>query len=163
MRKLITLILFLFSISYSFSQSSLNASGNTFVTGTSSVSYTLGQIDFSYIGNSTTIIYLGVQQPGLPSGTPKIITLDGVEPGQSLVFSAYPNPTFDNIKINLSSSETIFNYFLFDASGKLIKQGNFKDNESIISLENLPTATYFLKVISENGFEKNIKIIKNEK
>ena len=71
--------------------------------------------------------------------------------------------TFDNIKIHLSSIGTIYNYFLFDTSGKLIKEGNFKDNESIISLENFPTATYFLKVISENGFEKNIKIIKNEK
>ena len=150
MKKIIPLILFLFSISYSFSQSSVNASGNTFIVGSSSISYTLGQIDFANYSNATTVIYLGVQQPGLPSGTPKIITLDGVDPGQSLVFTAYPNPTFDNIKINLSSSETIFNYFLFDASGKLIKQGNFKDNESIISLENLPTATYFLKVISEN-------------
>jgi hypothetical protein len=163
MKKILLFVLFLFSISYSFSQLSLNASGNTFVTGTSSVSYTLGQIDFSYIGNSTTIIFLGVQQPGLPSGTPKIITLDGVEPEQNLVFTAYPNPTFDNIKIHLSSIGTIYNYFLFDTSGKLIKEGNFKDNESIISLENFPTATYFLKVISEKGFEKNIKIIKNEK
>jgi len=52
---------------------------------------------------------------------------------------------------------------LFDTTGKLLKQGVFKETESIISLENLPSATYFLKVISENEFEKNIKIIKNEK
>ena len=37
---------------------------------------------------------------------------------------------------------------------------NVNRNSIIISLENLPTATYYLKVISENGFEKNIKIIK---
>jgi|688.fasta_scaffold561752_2 hypothetical protein len=161
MKKLITFVLFLFSISCSFSQSSLNASGNTFVIGSSSISYTLGQIDFANYSNSTIVIYLGVQQP--QSGTPKFITLEGVKPEHNLVFTAYPNPTFDNIKIRLSSSEIIYNYFLFDTSGKLIKEGNFKDNESIIPLENFPTATYFLKVISENGFEKNIKIIKNEK
>jgi hypothetical protein len=161
MKKLIPPILFLFSISYSFSQSSVNASGNTFIVGTSSISYTLGQIDFTNYSNATTVIYLGVQQP--QSGTPKFITLEAVNPEQNLVFTAYPNPTFDNIKIHLSSLGTIYNYFLFDTSGKLIKEGNFKDNESIISLENFPTATYFLKVISENGFEKNIKIIKNEK
>jgi hypothetical protein len=161
MKKLIPPILFLFSISYSFSQSSVNASGNTFIAGTSSISYTLGQIDFTNYSNATTVIYLGVQQP--QNGTPKIITLESINPEHNLVFTAYPNPTFDNIKIHLSSLGTIYNYFLFDTSGKLIKEGDFKDNESIISLENFPTATYFLKVISENGFEKNIKIIKNEK
>ena len=161
MKKILLFVLFLFPISYSFSQSSVNASGNTFVIGSSSISYTLGQIDFANYSNATTVIYLGVQQP--QSGTPKFITLEGVKPEQNLVFTAYPNPTFDNIKIHLSSLGTIYNYFLFDTSGKLIKEGDFKDNESIISLENFPTATYFLKVISENGFEKNIKIIKNEK
>jgi hypothetical protein len=161
MKKILLFVLFLFSISYSFSQSSVNASGNTFGIGSSSISYTLGQIDFANYSDATTVIYLGVQQP--QSGTPKFITLDGVKPEQNLVFTAYPNPTFDNIKVCLSSSEIIYNYFLFDTSGKLIKEGNFKDNESIISLDNFPTATYFLKVISEKGFEKNIKIIKNEK
>ena len=161
MKKILLFVLFLFSISYSFSQSSVNASGNTFLIGSSSISYTLGQIDFANYSNATTVIYLGVQQP--QSGTPKFITLEGVKTEQNLVFTAYPNPTFDNIKIHLSSIGTIYNYFLFDTSGKLIKEGNFKDNESIISLENFPTATYFLKVISEKGFEKNIKIIKNEK
>ena len=161
MKKILLFVLFLFSISYSFSQSSVNASGNTFLIGSSSISYTLGQIDFANYSNATTVIYLGVQQP--QSGTPKFITLEGVKTEQNLVFTAYPNPTFDNIKIHLRSLGTIYNYFLFDTSGKLIKEGNFKDNESIISLENFPTATYFLKVISENGFEKNIKIIKNER
>lgn len=161
MKKILLFVLFLFSISYCFSQYSVNASGNTFVIGSSSISYTLGQIDFANYSDATTVIYLGVQQP--QSGTPKFITLDGVKPEQNLVFTAYPNPTFDNIKVCLSSSEIIYNYFLFDTSGKLIKEGNFKDNESIISLDNFPTATYFLKVISEKGFEKNIKIIKNEK
>lgn len=161
MKRILLFILFLYSISYSFSQSSVNASGNTFVIGSSSISYTLGQIDFANYRNATTIIYLGVQQPQIV--TPKFITLEGAKPEQNLVLTAYPNPTFDNIKVCLSSSEIIYNYFLFDTSGKLIKEGNFKDNESIISLDNFPTATYFLKVISEKGFEKNIKIIKNEK
>lgn len=159
--KKTTLILFLFSISYSFSQSSINASGNSFTTSAGSFSYSLGQMDFIYFGNANNVIYLGVQQPKVAGDVSRV--LDIVDQNQNIVFTAYPNPTYDSIKIHLSNSETTYNYILFDTTGKLIKEGNFKDSESIISLENLPTATYYLKVISENGFEKNIKIIKNEK
>ena len=124
MKKLITFVLFLFSISCSFSQSSLNASGNTFVIGSSSISYTLGQIDFANYSNSTIVIYLGVQQP--QSGTPKFITLEGVKPEHNLVFTAYPNPTFDNIKIRLSSSEIIYNSFRKFSNCYLFFESNFR-------------------------------------
>jgi hypothetical protein len=160
MKKTI-LILFLFSISYIFSQSSVNASGNSFTASSGSFSYSLGQMDFIYFGNANTVIYLGVQQPKVDGDIAKV--LDIVDQNQNIVFTAYPNPTFDSIKIHLSNSETTYHYFLFDTTGKRIKEGDFKDSESIISLENFPTATYYLKVISGNGFEKNIKIIKNEK
>jgi hypothetical protein len=150
-------------VTYSFSQSSINAAGNTFTTNSGSLSYSLGQIDFNYYSNTNIVIYLGVQQPQLANGTPKVLEVEVPNQNQNIVFTAYPNPTYDSIKIHLSNSDILYSYMLFDTTGKLLKQGVFKETESIIALENLPTATYFLKVISENVFEKNIKIIKNEK
>jgi len=156
-------VLFLCTVTYCFSQCSINAAGNTFTTNSGSLSYSLGQIDFNYYSNTNMVIYLGVQQPQLPNGTPKVLEVEVPNQNQNIVFTAYPNPTYDSIKIHLSNSDILYSYMLFDTTGKLLKQGVFKETESIISLENLPSATYFLKVISENEFEKNIKIIKNEK
>lgn len=157
------LFCFLFSFSFCYSQSSINAGGTTITSPGGSLSYTIGQIDFIYFSNTNIIIYLGVQQPQLPGGTPRILEVEAATPNENIVFTAYPNPTYDNIKIHLSNSDTTYNYMLFDVTGKFIIQGQFNQTDSILSLENLPTATYFLKVIAENGFEKNIKIIKNEK
>jgi hypothetical protein len=161
MKKIILILLC--SLSYCFSQTSINAAGTTFTSSAGSLSYSIGQIDFNYYGNNNMVIYLGVQQPQLPNGAPKVLEVEAANPNQNIVFTAYPNPTYDSIKIHLANSETNYNYMLFDVTGKYIKQGRFNQTESIISLENLPTATYFLKVVSDNGFEKNIKIIKNEK
>jgi hypothetical protein len=161
MKKIV--LFFLCTVTYSFSQSSINAAGNTFTTNSGSLSYSLGQIDFNYYSNTNIVIYLGVQQPQLANGTPKILEVEVPNQNQNIVFTAYPNPTYDSIKIHLSISDIFYNYMLFDLTGKLLKQGIFNETESIISLENFPTATYFLKVVSDNGFEKNIKIIKNEK
>jgi hypothetical protein len=161
MKKL--LLVLLLSSGYCYSQTSINAGGNTITTPAGSLSYTIGQIDFNYFSNTNTVIYLGVQQPKLAGGAPRILEVETVTPNENMVLTAYPNPTFDNIKIHLTNSDVTYNYMLFDVTGKFIKQGQFYQTESIISLENLPSAIYFLKVISENGFEKNIKIIKNEK
>jgi hypothetical protein len=53
------------------------------------------------------------------------------------------------------------NYKLFDITGKLIKNKKITSAAEIISLENLSSATYFLKVENNNQELKTFKIIKN--
>jgi hypothetical protein len=73
----------------------------------------------------------------------------------------YPNPTSDFLtlivgKLNLSR----LHVELYDNFGKLIEIKKINSAIEMIHLENLPDATYFLKVTQNNREVKTLKIIK---
>ena len=51
-------------------------------------------------------------------------------------------------------------FHLFDIKGTLIDQKNITSYNEIISLENMPGSTYFLRVFRNNNEFKTFKIIK---
>ena len=74
--------------------------------------------------------------------------------------SFYPNPTDGilNLEINKSEVNSI-NYMILDMNGRLVKEASL-DSERIIDMSQLPSATYFIRVIVE-GQEFVKQIIKN--
>ena len=80
----------------------------------------------------------------------------------NLNISTYPNPTssFLNIKIQ-GIQENTLSYKLFNILGKLLISGNIKNNAAKINVEQLPSATYLLRVSNSNNITKTYKIIKN--
>ena len=127
-----------------------------------SISYSVGQVSYiSAVGTNGYSITSGVQQAY------EIQILDGLEeiPGIHLECLAYPNPAINNLtlKIDVSTSYSIqsMEFQLYDLNGRLLQNKKLTGIETIISMEKLVPAIYFLRVIQENKVITTFKIIKN--
>jgi hypothetical protein len=85
-----------------------------------------------------------------------------LEPGHAEIFTIFPNPTTNNIKLktDLSDSE-VLRYELYDMTGVMIQKDKIEGPETIITMEHLATSIYFLKVKRGNSTLVMFKIIKN--
>lgn len=93
----------------------------------------------------------------MPLDKPQIIT--GLEEGanSNAKMTIYPNPTTDFITID-SKDEPLY-YFLYDLTGKKIKQGKFTDLDYTIDVGQL-TGIGFVEVITRGGDRMVEKVMK---
>lgn len=130
-----------------------NASGRA-----GSVSYTIGQLVFSYYSGTNGSIVQGVQQPYEISvltsvEDPEIKTIDCI---------VYPNPASDIIKLSISTPDLSNMHFrLYDVKGVLLQEMKVDNEETEISLSRLAPSTYILRVLRNMKELKTFKIIKN--
>ena len=129
-----------------------NASGSG-----GTVAYSVGQIVYTTNTGTTGSVAQGVQQPY------EISIVLGIDDNSiKLELTAYPNPTTNFLTLNVGKAElSTMNFELYDMSGKLIESRKIISSSETIAMENLPTATYFLKVTNNNNQVKTFKIIKN--
>jgi hypothetical protein len=134
----------------------LLASGNS-ASGTSgSVTYSIGQVFYTYIGESVYNVAQGIQH----QETEKILETSEESKTELIVF---PNPTSDYVNLRLQGSELEYGkryYELYDIQGRLLKQNTVTESESQISLSNLKPALYILTVYIDNQVLKTFKILK---
>ncbi|NBU81385.1 MAG: T9SS C-terminal target domain-containing protein [Flavobacteriaceae bacterium] len=121
------------------------------------VAYSVGQIVYTTNTGTTGSVAQGVQQPF------EISVVLGIDNNAiNLEVTAYPNPTTNYLTLNIGNTEiSTLNFQLYDITGKLIESKKIKSSIETIDMENLPTATYFLKVADNNKEVKTFKIIKN--
>lgn len=119
--------------------------------------YSIGQVVYTTSTGTTGSVAQGVQQPF------EISVVLGIDNHSiNLELTAYPNPTTNYLTLNVGNSEfSNLNFQLYNISGKLIESRKIICSSETIGLENLPAATYFLKVINNNQEVKTFKIIKN--
>lgn len=140
-------------------QTVVTAGGNATGPG-GSASFSIGQVVYTASTGSGGSENQGVQHPLeiLTVGTDNF-------PEIKLQMAVYPNPTtsFVNLKIDPSAELSLesLSYQLYDLSGKHIYNQKITNAETVISLENLVTAIYFLTVTHKNKPVKTFKIIKN--
>jgi hypothetical protein len=77
-------------------------------------------------------------------------TLEAIELQSTSSIKVYPNPTSDFITIETGQTELLQSIELFELSGKSVK--SFEPNFKTISLTNLNTGIYLLKLSTTNGF-----------
>jgi hypothetical protein len=127
-----------------------NASGSG-----GTVSYSVGQVVYTTNTGTNGSVAQGVQQPF------EISTTLGInETSINLEMNVYPNPTTNYLILNVVESKGL-SYQLFDLQGKLIENKKVTANNTTITMEDLPNATYFLKVTKNSQAVKTFKIIKN--
>jgi len=162
-RKQVYAILFFLAIGWEVQQTSaqtnVNTAGGNITGATGSVSYSVGQVVNSTITGTTGSVYTGVQLPY------EISIISGIEQtGINLDFKAYPNPTVDNlfleIDLNAQTPETY--YSLIDNSGKVIFYNKVIDNPTTIQLYEMIKGVYYLKISQNDKLVKTFKIIKNK-
>jgi len=75
--------------------------------------------------------------------------------------SVFPNPTKDNVTINVGNEDNLVAYSIFDNSGSIVKKGKFttKLNEETINISDLRKGIYLINVETENSNFRE-KIIK---
>jgi hypothetical protein len=121
------------------------------------IAYSVGQIVYTTNTGSNGLVAQGVQQPYTIS-----VALGIEETTIQLDFTAYPNPTFNFLTLNVGNAElSTLGFQLYDLSGKLIESRKIRNRIETINMENLPSALYFLKVDNNNIDVKTFKIIKN--
>ncbi|MDA3816438.1 MAG: T9SS type A sorting domain-containing protein [Prolixibacteraceae bacterium] len=145
-------------------QESVNATGGNASGSGGSASYSVGQVVYTTNTGTTGSVAQGVQQPY------EISIVSGIEETNSIILkcSAYPNPTTDFLTLNVENYDNEnLSYQLFDISGKLIENKKLTSNEITISMANLVSSMYFLKVVqtkhaSSQQEIKTFKIIKTQ-
>lgn len=68
--------------------------------------------------------------------------------GETIVI--YPNPTYGDIRFELSGNQTIEKYSIFDASGKLINNGNCDNSTLTMDLSKHAKGIYLIELMIEN-------------
>lgn len=164
MKKTLLLLIVCFATTYSFAQTLsatvLPTQGDYFTTSGGNVSWTLGEIATETLTTSGNILTQGFQQPDLRIDI-------YVKEINGNILSVYPNPTFDDVIVDLSKMNG-GNYLVsvFDITGKLMSEGNYAsgNSESVcrLSLGNYAAGTYML-VLTNNSinYKNSIKIFKS--
>jgi len=140
-----------------------NAQQNTLATGGNvsnaqgSVSYSIGQIDYTSTSNANGTISQGLQQAY------EIYPLSVDELFSSLEINLFPNPATNFIHLTFGdiSQTELLNYQLTDARGRLIQSASIQERDTEISVQELEPASYFLTVLVSNKPAKTFTLIKN--
>jgi len=121
------------------------------------VAHSIGQIVYTTNTGTNGSVAQGVQQPF------EISIVPGKEDNSIILeLTVYPNPTNNFLILNAGNSElSTLSYQLYDNIGKIIKSRKMISSNETISMENLPSAIYFLKVANNKKEVKTFKIIKN--
>ena len=138
-------------------QNTIPATGGN-ATGTGgSVSYTVGQITYQTISGTNGIVNQGVQQPYEISVVTSIRNTEEI----NLKCFVYPNPTGGITKLIFESPNfENLEIQLFELNGRLLLDKKVESKETEISLENLSSSIYFLKVYKRNSEVRVFKIVK---
>ncbi len=138
-------------------QESSNATGGNATGSGGSASYSVGQIAYTTNTGSTGSVAQGVQH----AFEIYALGIEDIE-GINISIVAYPNPTADYLTLEIKdldlSSVTLQ---LFDIQGRLLQDQKITANHTRIDMDNLPVATYFVKVSQGERELKSFKIIKN--
>ncbi len=139
-----------------FGQTSTNASGGGTSNASGSISYSIGQVAFQSVSNTSGSVSQGVQYAF------EISTLSLEENALQLSLMAYPNPTQEllNLRVGNYNKENLA-YKLVDLEGKVISEASMHSEETTIDMKQLPVATYFVEVNNEGKKVQTFKIIKN--
>lgn len=136
-------------------QSNTVSGGGTASGSNGSVTYTIGQIDYSNSSGSNGSYNQGVQQPY------EFFRDVGIEENDGISLSLYPNPTQDYIHLNIAELSSDLSYELFDMKGKVLIANEIKENQTMIDLSILSSAEYHLIIRSKNEKIDAFKIIKH--
>jgi hypothetical protein len=134
-----------------------SAGGNSSGAG-GTVSYTVGQAVYTAHSGSSGTVIQGIQQPY------EIFVVTGLEEaaGIHLEFEVYPNPATDFVKLTIQKYKLEnLAYKLYNVNGSLIKSGKITGEETVIDMDQLPQATYYLNIHDQQREVKAFKIVKN--
>lgn len=156
--KLIIAIVFSICIIKVHAQETVSATGGDGLGSGGTVSFSVGQINYTTNVGVNGLVSQGVQQPFEIS----IVTAVELSNETNLEIVAYPNPINSFLILKIENFHQLnLSYHLYDFLGKLLLEEHVNADKSIIKTELLPKAIYFLKITNNSKPIKTFKIIKN--
>jgi hypothetical protein len=156
-RFLLFVVLSIFYLAAPRAQTTIPATGGNAAGSGGSISFTIGQLVFNTFSGSIGSIAQGVQQPYEISIVTAIENTEVI----MLEYKVYPNPTRGLISLIIKPFDhENLKYRLYDLNGILLQDKKIESEETEISMENLSSAIYFLKILKDNKEIKIFKIIK---
>jgi hypothetical protein len=157
MKQLIRLLVVFCFFGYSskgWSQSAIPATGlNAAGTG-GTVSYSVGQVVYLSLTETSASVSQGVQQP-------YEVSVIEQEEGITLVCSVYPNPFTDFLILKVENQEyKTLTCRLYDINGNLLENKRITGIETKVEMRSDIPGIYFLEVSSSGKKLKTFKIIK---
>ncbi|MDG1334073.1 MAG: T9SS type A sorting domain-containing protein [Crocinitomicaceae bacterium] len=134
-------------------QNTVSTGGEASGTG-GTVSYSVGQIDYSNAQGTNGSINQGVQQP-------YEFYLLGIGSELTLDVSLFPNPTNEFIILQLENFTNDLKYTLSDMKGKIIATDKIETSETHIDMREYATGRYNLTIANSTTTHQTIKIIKH--
>jgi hypothetical protein len=146
-----TLVILSVLTTVNYAQSVVNSSGASISNANLIVEYSIGEIVITTIQGGQNAATQGLLQP-----TYEIISAVNEEFDRSFSFTAFPNPTANqlNIETDYPSFKTVQ---IFNIVGQIVAEQLFDGNPILLS--GLPSGTYLFSFQSEQ-FIKTVKIIK---
>ncbi|MFY8137509.1 MAG: T9SS type A sorting domain-containing protein [Flavobacteriales bacterium] len=143
-----------FSSLISFAQQNTLAAGANASSAEGSISYSIGQIDFSNVSSSSGSVNQGVQQPF------EFFVSSVLEYGNENSFSIFPNPTNEILNISQSFFSEKIEMRLLDMSGRIVLSDQLNAPQHQIDLRILSQGVYNLTLIKNNQILTSFKVIK---
>ncbi len=143
-----------FSSLISFAQQNTLAAGANASSVEGSISYSIGQIDFSNVSSSSGSVNQGVQQPF------EFFVSSVLEYGNENSFSIFPNPTNEILNISQSFFSEKIEMRLLDMSGRIVLSDQLNAPQHQIDLRILSQGVYNLTLIKNNQILTSFKVIK---
>ena len=138
-------------------QQSFVVTGDDIKTGYGSVHHSVGQLIITSDSTRKGSIMHGVQLPIELFRNPV-----GVEEYEDITAEAYPNPTFDHVKIVIPEQyQGPFSISVISANGTMIESHTLNAHEMLISLANQPAGMYTIRITQESKTVSSYSIIKH--
>jgi hypothetical protein len=157
MKKLFLSSLSLMSIVGIYAQSTTVSGGGNATGSGGSVSYSIGQIAYTFAsGGANGYAIQGVQQPLEVS---VVTSVNQIE--TKFALDVYPNPTSSRLILNIGENNLKnMTYQLLSIDGTMLKQNQINSSAEQIDMSALPSGTYLLKILSRQQQLKLFKVIK---
>jgi hypothetical protein len=142
----------------------VNASGNEITSNSTAVSYSIGQVFFSYNAVNEYHVAEGIHQGNMEeNGSNEDIDVPDDLTGIDVTALIYPNPTKDFIMLNTQGfnlNTGLNSYQLYNYQGKLLNNSIIENTNTKINLSTLSSSVYILKVFANEKLLKTFKILK---
>ena len=140
-----------------FGQTSVNAAGGSVSNASGSVSYSIGQVAFVSASNSSGSVHQGVQYAF------EISTLGMEDKSLNLSLNVFPNPTQSKLNLRVGNfQQENLSYQLVDLNGKVLSKAPLQSEETMIDMQQLPSATYFVEIELDSKKVQTFKVVKNQ-
>lgn len=141
---------------YSSNMKTLNAGGGDATSSSGSIAYSIGQVFYTYIGESVYNVAQGIQHKESEENDDNTVVSD-------TEIILYPNPTTDFVTIKMSGFDfenKEGSYQLYDIQGRLIKQSEITQTTTESDLSYLSSSTYILRVLFDGEIQETFKVLK---